>query len=120
MIMLFSKLLKRLGIKDAYQSSLIKVTFIDQQNNYELGYAMSGQEYLPVNILVPLHILVDKKAWIVVKANPVHALDYSFDKKLVLSLIPATDQNDIQSALASGYHFQTYSPFDQILENPAV
>ena len=112
---MFFKLFNIFGAKDAYESSLIRITFIDQQHNNDLCTGIIGQEYLPDFFSPPLHIMLDSKPWIVVKATPAHVLDYSFDKKLVLELLPAIDNNDIQLANQSKYRYNSPSTLGPIV-----
>ena len=76
----------------------IKVLFINYADNPVIEEAELEQQYLPESIQPPLLIFVNNMEWLLVRASPEHAAQYSFDKKLTVWLsnprvIPFSKQN---------------------------
>jgi hypothetical protein len=65
----------------------IRVKFIDYLNDSIIEEAEIEQLYLPEDFnKEDLSVFFDNKEWLIVKAEPHHALQYSLDKKLKLWL----------------------------------
>jgi hypothetical protein len=92
------KFLESLIIGDAF-STRIKVTFINDADNSVVKEDEMEQQYLPESIKPPLWFFIDNMEWVLVRANPEHADQYSFDKKLVIWLknprtLPSSKMNN--------------------------
>jgi hypothetical protein len=71
----------------------ISVTFIDDSTGYVIDESDIKQEYLPESFDKPTTFELSGKQWVVVKADPVHAMEYSLSKKLTIHLRPVEQMN---------------------------
>ncbi len=62
----------------------IKVKFLDYATENLIDETEIEQFNLPVSFDNQLSVFIDNREWVIVKAFPIHADQYSFDKQLTL------------------------------------
>lgn len=92
----------------------IKVNFLDYINNTIIEEAEIPQEYIPEDFnKEQLSVFIGDKEWLVVKAQPSHALQYSFDKKLKIWLkdpVEAMLKKESEHPAETRITFGTHTP----------
>lgn len=91
----------------------IKIKFLDYANDSLIEEVELPQEYLPESFEQQTSIFIENKEWLIVKAFPVHANQYSLDKKLTLWIkdpIESMLRKVIDHPAETKIHFGVSSP----------